>query len=220
MATPNPFLKSLYRILGSITGLFALIAQYYLIIQTAGKFGDNWGEQTIRFFSYMTIWTNILMTLSFLIPLLFSKSRFASFFQKPVIESGIFVFALIVMVIYHFFLASIWNPEGLQRVVDISLHYIMPLLYVFYWILYGVKGHQTFKNSIVWLAYPLAYSVFVMLRGFIADWYPYPFIDVPKLGYASVLRNMVLIAVAYLIVGLIVIIIDKRLRRTGYISTT
>jgi len=220
MVKPNPFLKSLYRILGSITGLFALIAQYYLIIQTADKPGNNLGEQTIRFFSFMTIWTNILMTLSFLIPLLFSKSRFSSFFQKPIIESGIFVFALIVMVIYHFFLASIWNPQGLQRVVDITLHYIMPLLYVFYWILFGAKRQQTFKNSVVWLVYPLVYSIFVMIRGSIADWYPYPFVDVTKLGYASVLRNMVLIAVAYLIVGLIVIIIDKRLRPTGYISTT
>jgi hypothetical protein len=197
--------KTAYRIVGALTGLFALVAQYYLIVTN----GSGWLEQSIRFFTFMTIWTNIVMTLSFLVPLMFPTSRLSRFFQEPIVEGGIFVYAFIIMLIYHFFLASVWSPQGLQKLVDFLLHYAIPMLYMLYWVLFGKKNRQHYINTVKWLIYPSVYVVIVAIRGAVSNWYPYPFIDVTELGYRLALKNMALVAVAYLIVGVLFILVDR-----------
>ena len=206
--------KNTFRFIGSITGLFALVVQLYLILSKVHYGGPGYVEEILRYFSYMTIWTNIMVTMAFFYPLFFPLSRWSFFFNKPFVEGGLLVYIFVVMLIYHFFLAGTWAPTGMQFVVDITLHYVVPLLYIFYWIFFGIKGRQKYSSSVSWLIYPFVYILYVLLRGAIINQYPYPFIDVTELGYPLVFRNIILIAVAYMIVGLILIIIDKRLRKS------
>ena len=207
-----------YRIIGFVTGLFALVVQLYLIISNVHPGGPGYLEEIIRYFSYMTIWSNILVAMAFCFPLFFPSSRLSYYFNKPIVEGGLLVYIFVVMLINHFFLAGIVHFTGMQLVVDRFLHYIIPVLYIVFWIFYGKKGRQDYSNSIHWLIFPLIYIIYILIRGAIIDQYPYPFIDVTELGYAVVLRNSVLIGVVYVIVGSIFIIIDKRLRKTEITS--
>ncbi len=203
-----------YRFICSVTGIFALIVQLYLIVSNVHPGGPGYLQEIFRYFSYMTIWTNILVTIAFFFPLFFPFSHLSLFLNKPIVEGGLLVYIFLVMLINHFFLAGIVQLTGMQWVVDLFLHYIIPVLYIVFWIFFGIKGRQEYSNSIRWLIFPFIYILYVLMRGAIIAQYPYPFIDVTELGYAVVLRNSVLIAVAYLIVGLIFIIIDKRLTKT------
>jgi len=209
---------STYRFIGLTIGLFALVVQLFLIINKVHPGGPGYLEEIVRYFSYMTIWSNILVVMAYFFPLCFPASRLSYFISKPIVEGGLVVYIFVVMLINHFFLAGINQFTGMQKVVDTFLHYIIPVLYIFFWIFFGKKGRQEYSNSIRWLIYPLIYILFVLMRGALVAQYPYPFIDVTELGYAFVLRNAVLVAVAYLIVGLIFIIIDKRLTRTEMVK--
>ena len=215
--TNSPGLNT-FRFIGSITGLFALVVQLYLIIINVHPGGPGYLQETIRFFSYMTIWTNILVAGSFFFPLFFPASRLSIFLTKPIVEGGILVYIFVVMLINHLFLQGLVNQTGMQWVVNLFLHYIIPVFYIAFWILYGKKGRQEYSNSIRWLIYPFIYILYSLARGALINQYPYPFIDVTELGYALALRNTVLIIVAYLIVGLMLVIIDKRLTKSELVK--
>jgi hypothetical protein len=47
------------------------------------------------------------------------------------------------------------------------------------------------------------------MRGALVDWYPYPFLDVDEIGYATALRNTAFV----LILGIVLVAIFKRIDR-------
>jgi len=61
----------------------------------------------------------------------------------------------------------------------------------------------------LWLIYPLVYFVYALLRGHLLGAYAYPFIDVAMLGYTQVFINAGGILVGFVLIGLLVIGIDR-----------
>lgn len=199
--------KIFFQIIGALVGWFAVILQLCVNLSRS----ESVSAEIIRYFSFMTIWTNVIIALSYTIPLLIPKSRIALFAEKPAVQGGLLIYILIVGLIYHFFLAHQWNPQGWDRVSDDLLHYAVPILYLLHWILFAEKGKLRFINSIQWLIYPLVYIIYSLIRGALTNLYPYPFIDVSKMGYAAALTNTVYIILGYLVFGLILVFIDKKL---------
>jgi len=196
--------KSERRILGLIAllGLLAVPAQLYLAIQNrvAGI-----TETIIRFFSYFTILTNILVLVVSLFLALNIKSRLTEFLAKPSTRTASAVYITIVGVVYNALLAGLWKPTGLQLVVDQLLHSVIPLIYIIYWILFVRRYRLEWKTMLPWTIFPIIYCVYTMLRGPIAGFYPYPFLDVSKLGYTQAFINIIGIVFAFLFVSAIFI---------------
>ncbi len=201
--------KLILQVLGTILGIFAIFGQLYLSIDNVHTDPRSYLSALIRYFSYMTIWTNILVTLSFFYPLLAPGTKLARFFNRPIVQTGLLLYIAIVSLVYHFFLSSAFNPTGLQYAVDVMLHYIVPFLYIFYWILYAKRGYLHYRNSIVWLTYPVIYVIYILTRGAITNSYPYPFLNVEKLGYSQVGANMLGLTLAYLVLGYFIVLLDK-----------
>ena len=55
------------------------------------------------------------------------------------------------------------------------------------------------RIAVAWLAYPLAWFVYTLVRGRARDWYPYPFVDVTQHGYGGVLARGVIFVLAFAI---------------------
>src|SRR6476469_3336454 len=182
----------------AICGLFALPAQLYLAIlnRQAGV-----GETIIRFFSYFTILTNLLVFILCLALLFPGHNRLHNFFERPTTRTAMAVYITIVGLVYNAILASQWNPQGLQKPVDQVLHTIVPILYVIYWLVYVRTFRLEWRHILPWMLYPLLYCIYTLLRGPLAGFYPYPFIDVDKLGYTQVLLNISKMIVAFLFVS-------------------
>lgn len=179
-----------YLFVIAILGWFALIAQYYLII----SIGTNSpGEATIWFFSYFTILTNIIVALCCTLNLL----RPGKFFSKPATFTAISVYIVIVAIIYNLILRFLWQPQGLQRIVDELLHTVIPLSFLIYWLLFIPKHTLKWSSFLPWLIYPLVYIVYVFIRGAFSGFYPYPFLDVSVLGFSKVLLNSLGIAALF-----------------------
>lgn len=190
----------------------AVLLQYVLLLAAAQReIGTLLA--TLRFFSFFTIQCNIAVALA----TTFAAARHAGaaprFFERPRVRAGIALCIAIVCAIYHVLLAATWAPQGLQRVVDIALHYVVPLLYVGWWVATQVHGRLAWSDALRWLAFPAAFLAWSLARGAWVHEYPYPFIDVDALGYTSVLRNAVGIAGLFLGLGLVVVAIDRLLAR-------
>jgi hypothetical protein len=201
--------KRLISIASLTVAAFALILQFYLIVTKALADNLNVLSEVWRFFSYMTIWSNILVALCFASLVFVGK---LSFFKRPAVQAGTFIYILVVGVAYHFLLAHIWSPTGLQYVADVLLHYAVPIIYCFYWLTMADKTKLAYSYSFTWLIYPFVYFVYALLRGLMVNTYPYPFIDVTALGYSKVFINSFFLLIVYVLLGLVTIALSRKLR--------
>ncbi|WP_292008283.1 Pr6Pr family membrane protein [Chryseobacterium sp.] len=183
-------------------GWFAIIVQYYLMIENTLL---PFSETTVRFFSFFTILTNIIVAVYF------TKQLFTSFSgsSNSNFLTAITVYILIVGIIYQVILRSSWNPTGLQRFVDELLHGVIPFLTLVYWYLYGKKSGLKYGNMIKWAIYPLIYLFYILIRGGFSGFYPYPFVNVSEIGIAQTLVNSFYVLIFFIIVSGLLISIGR-----------
>lgn len=190
----------------AILGWFALTLQFYLMM---GNRTVSISETIIRYFSFYTILTNILVASSSTLILLQPKSSLGKFFSQTSVKVAIAVYITIVGVVYNAILRYIWNPLGWDKVADELLHLIIPLLFIFYWLLFAHKEKLKWTNSFSWLIYPLVYFVWVLIFGALSGFYPYPFVNVTKLGYSTAFLNSGIITIGLFLLSLLYILINN-----------
>jgi len=116
----------------------------------------------------------------------------------------------IVMVgaIYHLLLAGL-NPQvGLGWWADLGLHTAVPVLCLLWWLRFAPApaGFGALIPALVW---PMAYGVYALIRGALTGFFPYPFLNALTLGWGGVALNLCAIAVAFAIVGAVLIALRR-----------
>jgi len=204
--------EQIFLALGALIVWFSVIAQFYLAIvnrQTPVS------EAVIRFFSYFTIQTNILVATCFTILLLKPASGWGSFFSSPRVLTAICTYITFVGLTYNILLRQLWQPTGLQQLVDELLHSAIPIIFILYWLIFVSKAELQWKNALPWLIYPIAYLVYILIRGAASGNYPYPFIDVNELGYPRMFINDFGLIIAFLMLAQLFIFIAKFMSRNS-----
>lgn len=192
---------------GFILGWFAIIGQFILMIQSRQV---DIIEAIIRFFSYFTILTNLLVVLYFTSRIsMFQKSFIKNFSNNGTI-TALTSFILIVGLVYQIILRSTWHPTGLQKIVDELLHSIIPLFTLIYWAYFANSKDFKIKNIKIWFWYPIGYFLYIIIRGYFSNFYPYPFINVTEIGYLEVIINSLIITVIFMALLSILITIGKK----------
>jgi len=190
MLRPNRFLL-VFLVLAA---WFALGSQLFLIIQHRRA---ELSETVIRYFSYFTILSNLLVALCCSFNLIQPEGRVARFFAAARTQTAICVYILVVGLVYNVILRFIWSPTGLQKVTDETLHSVVPLLFLAYWALHTRKEGLDWGMIGRWLIFPAVYCVFILLRGSFSGFYPYPFIDLPALGAWQTILNCTLLLLVF-----------------------
>jgi hypothetical protein len=209
----NETAKKYFLLIMMVLGWFALIGQLYLIIQNSHS---PISETIIRYFCYFTILTNIMVAYCCTVLLANPKSIAGKFFSKQTNIAATTLYIFVVGLIYNLILRALWKPEGLQLIVNELLHSVIPVVFIIYWFIFAPKENLKWKNIWLWMIYPLAYCIIILLRGAKTGEYPYPFIDVTELGYHKALLNcgyiaIVFIVFAFLIVGIAKLVSKKKI---------
>ena len=118
--------------------------------------------------------------------------------------------------IYQFVLVPYEKRKGLKfadfggSFGNLCVHYGTPWLVVMQWVLWGDKSGLTVLSAVWWLVLPLAYFVYAMLRartgkpiGHTRLLYPYPFMDLEKLGPKRFCRSVAAVLAAFFALGCI-----------------
>ena len=187
---PRPLLVA-----GAILAAAAVISQFVLMLQNRVA---PVAETVIRFFSFFTILTNSLVALFCITRAWFPGSALGRYFGRYTVFSAITVYIVIVGGVYQVALRQVWEPEGLQLLVDEALHTMTPAYMLILWLRTRPTSRIAWQGIPLWLVYPLVYFGYVLIRGAFSGFYPYPFVDVEKLGMAAVLRNASVIVLAFL----------------------
>ena len=195
--------QKILKYLGFTFCWMALIVQFILMMQNrvVGEF-----ETIVRFFSFFTILSNLLVALSFTAEVL----EIFPFFRNYKTKIAIVVYISIVAIVYNVILRFLWQPTGFQRITDELLHVINPILFVLFWMNTKDKIYIPYRFILTILIFPLIYLISILVLGNFSNYYPYPFVDVFKIGLSQALLNSFFVLLAFVIVALITIKYSRR----------
>jgi hypothetical protein len=143
--------------------------------------------------------------------LLFGRGRLRQWFSSPAVQAACSLYVAFVGLGFWFLLGG---PDQLVTVIDwlteMTAHTLSPILGFVYWLRGVPKGQLTWRHPFMWLSYPIGYLVYWLFRGPIVGEYPYFFVDVNELGYGGVATWSGVLVVAFLILGGLMLLWDRR----------
>ena len=182
--------RSLVRAYRTAIGLLALSA----LITEVATLHHRGTLQLANFLSYFTVESNLLAA----VVLVVGGLMLAPGGEGPVaamVRGAATLYLAITGLVFSLLLAGLEGVEFTAVPWDnIVLHYLTPVAIVADWALCPPAARIPFRHGLIWLAYPLAYVVYSLIRGHIVDWYPYPFLDPGPRGYTGVLQSSIGIA--------------------------
>jgi len=153
-----------------------VLSQFGLTLSRVDIKGLTYSGEIARYWGYMTILTNTLVTLIFASSLFFSKYAFGKFFQSHSVKTATTLYIALVGIIYHLLLKGFPFATVLDWFNDLILHTIIPIIYVVYWMFTVPKNALPITHAAIWMIYPTIYSLYTLLKGQIVGAYPYPFL--------------------------------------------
>jgi hypothetical protein len=203
----------------AFAALIALIAWLAFAAQTDVSIGRDLSRGLTvvdgieRMSSYLTNLTVLANAICFSCVAARATSPLGRFFRKPPVVTAIVVYMVFVGLAYNLLLRHLYTPSGYRALLTECLHSLLPFLSALYWLLFVPRFHPTLKKCLLWLIYPLCYLAVTLWRGSISDFYPYPFINVSKLGYPHVFFNSALLVFGFAILMAIFVTINHRRSR-------
>lgn len=137
---------------------------------------------------------------------------------SPVLIGGVTMAILLVAIVYAVLLAGLHPLHGRVLVANRILHRASPAGTVIFWLFFTPHRRLRWSAPLWWGVFPLGYFAYAVVRGSIDGHYPYPFMDVARIGLAHTLLNAAVIAAAFLAVGYALVWLDHR-RLLGSVRT-
>ena len=178
-------LIALYRLAFAVATIAAIVAQ---MLDLAGKGSLD----LVNFFSYFTIQSNLIGVAVFLVGA--ARWRAARSASWDLVRGGSVVYLTVTFVVFALLLSNT-DVDTAVPWVNTVVHEIFPIAVITDWLIDPPRTAITFRQSLVWLAYPLVWTGYVLVRGAIVGKYPYPFLDPANGGYGMVAVYVVAILV-------------------------
>jgi hypothetical protein len=186
----------------ALTAWAGLLVQWQASIAITGSAGAAlWAM--LRFF---TILANLLVAIHFS-ALALGSGRAARPFQL----GGTTLAILLVGIVYALLLRGLLELSAGARLADTLLHMATPVLVPLWWLAFAPKGGLRARDPLLWALLPLAYFPYALARAAMDGRYPYPFVDLSRLGWGQVLLNALAIAAGFVLAGWLLVRLDRAL---------
>ncbi len=167
---------ALFRL--ALAGITLLAVGYQL-----ADLADKGTLVPLNFFSYFTIQSNLIAAAVFLVGA--ARWRSESSRRWDLVRGGAVVYMTVTLVVFALLLSNT-DVDTAVSWVNTVVHQLMPIAVIVDWLIDPPRNRISFRDSLVWLVYPLAWTAYSLIRGAIAGWYPYPFLDPANGGYGAV----------------------------------
>ncbi|KAA9153179.1 hypothetical protein FPZ12_035265 [Amycolatopsis acidicola] len=201
-------------------GVIAVVVAGSLVVQLVllgtGGADANSGEGAVvslgvriwRLFSYFTIQSN-LFVLAVCVVL---AAR--PLFDGPVwrvVRLDALLGILITGVVYDLVLANQVHLTGWAHVATVGFHYVSPWAFVLGWLLFGPRSRISWATVAAAFLWPAAWLVYIFVQGAFTHWYPYPFLDVTRIGLGTAIRNAVFVVLVAVVLAVLARLADRHL---------
>ena len=202
--------------IGQILSAILSGTDYYPVNTTdPGLYGDNplgaagFLGREIDHFSYFTIWSNLLAAVIFTM-LAINPNRTGSLFR--VLRLDAIVMMIVTGIVYNALLNT-GGHEGWDFWSNGIQHTWGPILVFVVFVISGPRGWISSSTIFAALILPILWLAYALIRGAVIGAYPYDFLDVNANGMASVLAFVAQIVVFAIVLGYVLLLIDKGMRR-------
>ena len=180
-----------------------LILQYWLLAGTLGAGLASW-----RYIGFFTILSNFGIALIATAVGLGKDSRLAGPRARLMGLTAI----VTVGIVYSLLLRSLWNPAGLQKLADMALHDVTPILFAVLWMAmpHGELRWGDFKWA---LAPPAFYLAYALARGAVDGWYAYWFLNPATQTIGELAISIAAVLLLFSVIAAAAIALDRRLGR-------
>jgi len=127
----------------------------------------------------------------------------------PLLLGGVTLAILLVGIVYGLLLHGLHPLHGPAMIANVLLHIVTPVLMALWWLLFTPRARLKWNAPWLWAIYPLVYLAYVLARASEDGRYPYPFIDVPKIGWMQTAMNAGGIALGFIVCGFLLVWIDS-----------
>lgn len=167
---------------------FALLIIAAVILQAA----SNPSFDAVNYFSYFTIDSNLIAA-----GLLLAGATMWRSDDHATLDflRGAGVLYMTVTGVVFTLLLSGTDVDTAIPWVNTVVHEAGPLVILADWFVVPPQRRISGARSIVWLGFPLVWTIYTLIRGAISGRYPYPFLNPVNGGYATVTVYMVAILV-------------------------
>jgi FAR-17a/AIG1-like protein len=175
------------------------------------------GFSVINFFSFFTNLSNLFAA----IVLIFGAFQLMTHRQPSAFTDLIRGMAVVNMVVVGIVFSVLLRDVDMGYLlpwVNTVLHYIMPIAVVLEWLLQPPKTKLGVKQLLLCQVFPLLYLVYVLVRGAIVGWYPYPFLNPANVGgYGGVAAYVIGIMVVFVVAAGSLFTLGNKLRDQPWI---
>ena len=182
--------KTTYRLTAALAVIVAVVWQLVYSLDAYKNFS------AINFLSFFTIDSNLIAAAVLLWTVLARKPSAA----LDVFRGAATLYMTITGIVFAILLTNIEVNLTLP-VVDTILHKIIPLVMIIDWLFDPPRPRFTLKQIAGWFIFPAAWLIYTLVRGPMAQWYPYPFLD-PRSAGGYALVSVYIIAI--FVVGAII----------------
>lgn len=204
-----------WHLLTAAVVAFAVVFQLVLVVRGVDPLlpeaYPSVGTRLVRFFSYFTILSNLLVLAS-TAPLVRSVPEGRLW---RVLRLDAVVCIAVTGLVHWFVLRPLLDLHGASYAADKLLHVVSPLLAVIGWAVFGPRGRLGRADLLPALVFPVVWVAYTLVHGAVSRWYPYPFIDVGLHGYPRVLVSCLGVAALLLALSGAALLLDGRLPGVG-----
>lgn len=185
------------RMVFALLGFSALVTEVATLV-ARGRF------MPANFFSYFTVESNVMAVVSLVVGSIAAATGFTS--RRLDVARGAVALYMTTVVLVFVVLLSNRPADELTAVPwdNTVLHYIMPVVVLLDWLLSGRAAAVGYRLALLWLAVPLVYAVYTLVRGPLSGFYPYPFMDPALHGYSGVLLTCLVLGVVLAVLAVVV----------------
>jgi hypothetical protein len=127
---------------------------------------------------------------------------------SPELLGGLTLSIILVGLVYLSLLQGLHRLSGPAYIADILLHKASPVVMSIWWLLFAPRARLKWSAPPKWLFYPLIYFAYILARAQFDGRYPYPFLDVSRIGWLQTALNAGGIAFAFVIGGMVLVWFD------------
>lgn len=167
---------------------------------------------------YYTVQSNVLCFLFYLVTIiLYLSGKLKKNNVYYVIKGFVTMAITVTMFIYQIVIANSSNAYQEYELACTFAHLVVPILVISDYLIFGEKGNLKKNYPLIWSISLISYVIFdiiyVMLGGTFQDGsiYPYFYMNIEKYGLLQVMINCFMIYALFVLYGVIVQIIDKKL---------
>ena len=193
--------RKTFRGFAGIVILVALIIAF--VNQMVEPEIESYVGRVVRYFSYFTEYSNILVMLWFLNKSFFNER--IKFLNKESVRGALTLYIIVAGIVFFLVLNKAWNQEGIAKLQSYILHGFAPITFILDWIIFDEKGNYKYKDIKLWIVFPIVYLFVALFIGKIIGVYPYPFLDLNKISILEFLNYLVYLVIAFIGLALIIV---------------